>query len=109
MHIVEELDLLPLSSMTIQLTTVTSTKLLTYHLPYTLLHFAYDKPRMSGESSSVKRYDADFKKIPGTLSITAAAIAWVPKTPGAMDRQSQALNRAMGMLSCRMHRFQLTA
>jgi hypothetical protein len=107
MHIVMvvEVHLLPLSSMTIQLTTVASTKLLTYHhhLPYTLLHFAYDKPRMSGESSSVKRYDADFKKIPGTLSITAAAIAWVPKTPGAMDRQSQALNRAMGMLSCCMH------
>lgn len=51
---------------------------------------------MSGEPSTVKRYDADFKKVPGTLSITAAAIAWVPKTPGAMDRQSQALNRAMG-------------
>jgi hypothetical protein len=62
---------------------------------------------MSGESSSVKRYDADFKKIPGTLSITAAAIAWVPKTPGAMDRQSQALNRAMGTSSCHIHVFQL--
>jgi hypothetical protein len=35
MHIVLviELDLLPLSSMTIRLTTVTSTKLLSYHLP----------------------------------------------------------------------------
>jgi transcription initiation factor TFIIH subunit 1 len=52
---------------------------------------------MSGEGSSIKRYDADFKKVPGTLSITSAAIAWVPKTPGAMDRQSQALNRAIGM------------
>jgi transcription initiation factor TFIIH subunit 1 len=52
---------------------------------------------MSGEGSSIKRYDVDFKKVPGTLSITSAAIAWVPKTPGAMDRQSQALNRAMGM------------
>jgi len=62
---------------------------------------------MSGESSSVKRYDADFKKIPGTLSITAAAIAWVPKTPGAMDRQSQALNRAMGTFSCLFHGIQL--
>jgi hypothetical protein len=62
---------------------------------------------MSGESSSVKRYDADFKKIPGTLSITAAAIAWVPKTPGAMDRQSQALNRAMGTFSYLIHGFQL--
>jgi len=62
---------------------------------------------MSGESSSVKRYDADFKKIPGTLSITAAAIAWVPKTPGAMDRQSQALNRAMGTFSYLVHGLQL--
>jgi len=51
---------------------------------------------MAAETSTVKRFDADFKKVAGTLSITAAAIAWVPKTPGTMDRQSQALNRAMG-------------
>lgn len=51
---------------------------------------------MAAEASTVKRFDADFKKVAGTLSITANAIAWVPKTPGAMDRQSQALNRAMG-------------
>lgn len=51
---------------------------------------------MAAEGSAVKRFDADFKKIPGTLSITGSAIAWVPKTNGAMDRQSQALSRAMG-------------
>lgn len=44
----------------------------------------------------MRRFDADFKKVSGTLSITANSIAWVPKTSGAMDRQSQALNRAMG-------------
>ena len=52
----------------------------------------------AAEGSAVKRFDADFKKVPGTLSITNSAIAWVPKTSGAMDRQSQALNRAMGTL-----------
>lgn len=51
---------------------------------------------MAAESSAVKRFDAEFKKVSGTLSITANSIAWVPKSNGAMDRQSQALNRAMG-------------
>lgn len=54
---------------------------------------------MAAESSAVRRFDADFKKTPGTLSITANSIAWVPKTHGAMDRQSQALSRAMGQFS----------
>ena len=48
---------------------------------------------MVGET--VHRYGVDFKKTPGTLSVTATHIAWVPKVQGAMDRQNQAMNRAM--------------
>lgn len=43
--------------------------------------------------AETQRYDATFKKVPGTLTLTATHIAWVPSTPGAMDRQHQALNR----------------
>jgi hypothetical protein len=53
-----------------------------------------------GESSDVRRYDADFKKVAGALSITSSSIAWVPKVAGEMDRQLQALNRVMG--GCRL-------
>ncbi|WRT66590.1 uncharacterized protein IL334_003549 [Kwoniella shivajii] len=54
---------------------------------------------MAGETSQVRRFDADFKKVPGTLSVTATHIAWVPKTQGAMDRQNQAMDRAINMLA----------
>jgi hypothetical protein len=47
---------------------------------------------MSGEGS-IRRYDVEFKKVPGTLSVTESHIAWVPKAIGAMDRQSQAMSR----------------
>lgn len=39
------------------------------------------------------RYDASFKKVPGTLSLTPTHVAWVPTVAGAMDRQQQALAR----------------
>jgi hypothetical protein len=49
---------------------------------------------MSGEASSaIVRFDADFKKVQGTLSVTASHIAWVPKVRDAMDRQNQLLSR----------------
>ncbi|OCF60893.1 transcription initiation factor TFIIH subunit 1 [Kwoniella mangroviensis CBS 10435] len=54
---------------------------------------------MAGETSKVRRYDVDFKKVPGTLSVTATHIAWVPKTQGAMDRQNQSMDRAINMLA----------
>ncbi|WWC69962.1 uncharacterized protein I206_103906 [Kwoniella pini CBS 10737] len=54
---------------------------------------------MAGETSSVRRFDVDFKKIPGTISVTSTHIAWVPKEPGAMDRQNQAMERAVNMLA----------
>ena len=41
----------------------------------------------------VLRFDAEFNKVSGTLSLTRTHIAWVPNTPNAMDRQNQALNR----------------
>ena len=50
---------------------------------------------MTGESSAIRKYDVDFKKTPGTLSITSTHIIWVPKVKDAMDRQSQAMNRAI--------------
>lgn len=49
------------------------------------------------ESEGVRRFDADFKKTPGTLSLTATHIAWVPTSPNAMDRQNQAMNRAISL------------
>ncbi|KAK1924060.1 TFIIH p62 subunit, N-terminal domain-containing protein [Papiliotrema laurentii] len=52
---------------------------------------------MSGEN--VQRFAADFKKVPGVLSITETHIAWNANTPGAMDRQYQALNRITNMLA----------
>nr|XP_018262956.1 transcription initiation factor TFIIH subunit 1 [Kwoniella dejecticola CBS 10117]OBR85114.1 transcription initiation factor TFIIH subunit 1 [Kwoniella dejecticola CBS 10117] len=54
---------------------------------------------MAGETSSVRRFDVDFKKTPGTLSVTSTHIAWVPKEAGAMDRQNQAMERAINMLA----------
>ncbi|WVW84245.1 hypothetical protein I302_106275 [Kwoniella bestiolae CBS 10118] len=54
---------------------------------------------MAGESSQVRRYHVDFKKVPGTLSITTTHIAWVPKQQGAMDRQNQSMDRAINMLA----------
>ncbi|KAL1411616.1 RNA polymerase II transcription factor B subunit 1 [Vanrija albida] len=48
-------------------------------------------------TSGTRRFEAIFKKVPGTLSVTATHVAWVPTTPGAMDRQSQALNRVTSM------------
>lgn len=50
---------------------------------------------MTGESSAIQKYDVDFKKTPGTLSLTSTHIVWVPKVKDAMDRQSQAMNRAI--------------
>lgn len=50
---------------------------------------------MTGESSAIHKYDVDFKKTPGTLSITSTHMVWVPKVKDAMDRQSQAMNRAI--------------
>lgn len=50
---------------------------------------------MTGESSAIQKYDVDFKKTPGTLSLTSTHIVWVPKVRDAMDRQSQAMNRAI--------------
>ncbi|OWT41200.1 transcription initiation factor TFIIH subunit 1 [Cryptococcus neoformans Bt1] len=54
---------------------------------------------MTGESSAIHKYDVDFKKTPGTLSITSTHMVWVPKVKDAMDRQSQAMNRAINMLA----------
>lgn len=55
-------------------------------------HLTQHNPaEMSGEN--VQRFAADFKKVPGVLSITETHIAWNANTPGAMDRQYQALNR----------------
>ncbi|WVQ85967.1 hypothetical protein IAT38_008135 [Cryptococcus sp. DSM 104549] len=54
---------------------------------------------MAGETSDVRRYDADFKKVAGTLSVTATHIAWVPKAKDAGDRQNQAMDRAINMLA----------
>ncbi|WVR06807.1 hypothetical protein IAU60_003843 [Kwoniella sp. DSM 27419] len=51
------------------------------------------------EPSDVRRFDADFKKVPGTLSLTPTFIAWVPKERDAMDRQNQAMSRAVNMLA----------
>ncbi|TYJ55221.1 hypothetical protein B9479_004051 [Cryptococcus floricola] len=50
-------------------------------------------------STSSQRFDADFKKTPGTLTLTPTHISWVSKTKDAMDRQSQAMNRAINMLA----------
>jgi transcription initiation factor TFIIH subunit 1 len=49
----------------------------------------------SEAQSEAHKFPADFKKTPGTLSVTATHIAWVPTEQGAMDRQSQALNRVV--------------
>ena len=46
-------------------------------------------------SSVTARFEADFKKVSGTLTLTATHVAWVPKEPGAMDRQNQAMNRVI--------------
>lgn len=44
-------------------------------------------------SDGVQRFDADFKKIPGTVSITDGHIYWVPREAGKMDRQGQSMSR----------------
>ncbi|WWD17076.1 hypothetical protein CI109_101513 [Kwoniella shandongensis] len=54
---------------------------------------------MAGEPSDVRRFDASFKKVPGTLSVTPTHIAWVPTERDAMDRQNQAMSRAINMLA----------
>ncbi|WWC89097.1 uncharacterized protein L201_004015 [Kwoniella dendrophila CBS 6074] len=54
---------------------------------------------MTGDNQQARRFDVDFKKIPGTLSVTSTHIAWVPKEQGAMDRQNQAMERAINMLA----------
>ncbi|WVO17333.1 hypothetical protein L204_105025 [Cryptococcus depauperatus] len=54
---------------------------------------------MTGEPSVVRRFEVDFKKTPGTLALTATHITWIPKNKDAMDRQSQAMNRAINMLA----------
>lgn len=48
-------------------------------------------------STDVRRFEASFKKVAGTLSLTATHVAWVPTTSGEMDRQQQALNRVSSM------------
>jgi len=53
---------------------------------------------MSGEAE-VQRFDADFKKVAGTLTLTSTTIAWVPKSINAMDRQQQTMSRAVSMSS----------
>ncbi|WVF71377.1 hypothetical protein IAT40_006181 [Kwoniella sp. CBS 6097] len=53
----------------------------------------------AGEGSDIRRFDVDFKKVPGTLTVTNTHIAWVPKQREAMDRQNQAMNRAINMLA----------
>jgi transcription initiation factor TFIIH subunit 1 len=45
--------------------------------------------------ADTERFDAAFKKVAGTLSITATHVAWVPTKAGDMDRQQQALNRVI--------------
>ena len=50
----------------------------------------------AASSSAVRTYDADFKKNPGTLSLTPTTIAWNPKNAGQGDRQQQNLNRVLG-------------
>ncbi|KAK8864616.1 hypothetical protein IAR55_001866 [Kwoniella newhampshirensis] len=54
---------------------------------------------MAGQPSDVRRFDVNFKKEPGTLSVTPTHIAWVPTERDAMDRQNQAMNRAINMLA----------
>ena len=49
---------------------------------------------MSGDNE-VQRFEADFKKVAGNLTLTATTIAWVPKVANAMDRQQQAMSRAV--------------
>ncbi|WVQ99485.1 hypothetical protein IAU59_006620 [Kwoniella sp. CBS 9459] len=53
----------------------------------------------SGEGSDIRRFDVDFKKVQGTLTVTSTHIAWVPRQKDAMDRQNQAMNRAVNMLA----------
>ncbi len=53
---------------------------------------------MSG-AASILRYDVDFKKVAGTITLTSTTIAWNPKLAGTMDRQRQAMNRAVSMLT----------
>lgn len=48
-------------------------------------------------SEDVLRFDAIFNKVPGTITLTATHIAWNAKEPGAMDRQYQAMQRAISM------------
>ncbi|KAK4688710.1 transcription initiation factor TFIIH subunit 1, partial [Tremellales sp. Uapishka_1] len=54
---------------------------------------------MDGEASGLRQYDADFKKVAGTLTVTPTHAAWVPKQKDAMDRQNQALSRVITMLA----------
>ncbi|ORY26173.1 TFIIH p62 subunit, N-terminal domain-domain-containing protein [Naematelia encephala] len=49
--------------------------------------------------STLQQFPADFKKVPGTLTLTATHIAWVPQVKDQMDRQQQALARATNMLA----------
>ena len=52
-------------------------------------------PFAMASSGEVHRLDVDFKKVTGTLTLTSTHIAWVPKQSNAMDRQYQAMSRAV--------------
>lgn len=45
--------------------------------------------------AETQSFDVSFKKVPGTLTLTPTHVAWVPSTPGTMDRQQQALGRVI--------------
>ena len=47
------------------------------------------------DGNEVQRFEVDFKKVAGNLTLTATTIAWVPKIANAMDRQQQAMSRAV--------------
>ena len=47
-------------------------------------------------SESIRKFDAEFKKTPGTLTIADGHIYWTPSPSGdgkTMDRQNQAMSR----------------
>ncbi|RXK39863.1 hypothetical protein M231_02797 [Tremella mesenterica] len=54
---------------------------------------------MSSSTDVTLQFSAELKKVPGILSVTPTAVAWVPNVPGTMDRQSQNLNRAIAMFA----------
>lgn len=49
---------------------------------------------MSAEGR-VQKFAADFKKVPGMLSLTATHVSWVPNEAGKTDRQSQSMARVI--------------